>query len=141
LTRLKVHGMAQIRDRFQEGESRVSQAELGLKRTCPECGSKFYDLNKNPATCPKCGAGFDLSISQRQSRARQSEPPKPEPKQIKAKKPLGDEEFSDLEDQDVDLDDIDDLDDSDDEDDFEDDLDDENDLVGSIEKPSGDEEG
>ena len=26
----------------------------GKKITCKECGSKFYDLNKNPPECPKC---------------------------------------------------------------------------------------
>jgi uncharacterized protein (TIGR02300 family) len=29
--------------------------ELGLKRVCVSCGTKFYDLTKNPAVCPKCG--------------------------------------------------------------------------------------
>ena len=30
--------------------------EWGLKRTCPECQTRFYDLNNNPMTCPSCGA-------------------------------------------------------------------------------------
>src|SRR5271165_331078 len=29
--------------------------ELGLKRTCVACSTKFYDLGKSPAVCPKCG--------------------------------------------------------------------------------------
>ncbi len=32
--------------------------ELGIKRTCPNCAARFYDLLKNPITCPKCGTGF-----------------------------------------------------------------------------------
>ena len=34
------------------------KAELGTKRTCPSCGSKFYDLLKSPIICPKCGVSF-----------------------------------------------------------------------------------
>ena len=30
--------------------------EWGTKRTCPKCGTRFYDLNKDePATCIECG--------------------------------------------------------------------------------------
>ena len=34
------------------------KAELGTKRTCPSCATRFYDLLKNPVVCPKCGANF-----------------------------------------------------------------------------------
>ena len=33
-------------------------AELGMKRTCPSCGTRFYDLLKNPIVCPNCGVSF-----------------------------------------------------------------------------------
>jgi uncharacterized protein (TIGR02300 family) len=36
----------------------VVKAELGTKRTCPSCGTKFYDLLKSPIICPKCGVSF-----------------------------------------------------------------------------------
>ena len=30
--------------------------EWGTKRTCPKCGTRFYDLNKDePVTCIECG--------------------------------------------------------------------------------------
>lgn len=30
--------------------------EWGTKRTCPKCGTRFYDLNRDdPATCIECG--------------------------------------------------------------------------------------
>ena len=29
--------------------------ELGTKRVCVACGTKFYDLTRTPAVCPKCG--------------------------------------------------------------------------------------
>lgn len=36
----------------------MSKPELGVKRDCPECGARFYDLNKEPAHCPKCDHEF-----------------------------------------------------------------------------------
>jgi uncharacterized protein (TIGR02300 family) len=33
----------------------MSKPELGLKRVCVACGTKFYDLTRIPAVCPKCG--------------------------------------------------------------------------------------
>ncbi len=32
--------------------------ELGIKRTCPNCAVRFYDLLKDPITCPKCSTSF-----------------------------------------------------------------------------------
>ena len=34
----------------------MAKPELGTKRSCAQCGAKFYDLNHSPITCPKCGA-------------------------------------------------------------------------------------
>jgi len=36
----------------------VTKPELGVKRDCPSCGARFYDLNKEPAHCPKCAHDF-----------------------------------------------------------------------------------
>jgi uncharacterized protein (TIGR02300 family) len=36
----------------------VAKAELGGKRQCQNCGTKFFDLNRDPILCPKCGATF-----------------------------------------------------------------------------------
>ena len=33
----------------------MAKPELGLKRVCVACGTKFYDLARAPAICPKCG--------------------------------------------------------------------------------------
>lgn len=35
--------------------------EWGVKRACPECQVRFYDLNNDPLLCPSCGANFPLS--------------------------------------------------------------------------------
>ena len=37
----------------------MAKPELGAKQLCPNCGAKFYDLQKRPAVCPKCQAAFD----------------------------------------------------------------------------------
>ncbi len=34
------------------------KAARGTKRVCQSCGSKFYDLNRDPITCPICHAVF-----------------------------------------------------------------------------------
>ena len=34
--------------------------EWGTKRTCPKCGTRFYDLGKeDPVTCIQCGVAWD----------------------------------------------------------------------------------
>jgi uncharacterized protein (TIGR02300 family) len=33
----------------------MAKPELGTKRVCVACGTRFYDLAKSPAVCPKCG--------------------------------------------------------------------------------------
>ena len=30
--------------------------EWGVKRLCPNCSTRFYDLRNDPMTCPSCGA-------------------------------------------------------------------------------------
>jgi uncharacterized protein (TIGR02300 family) len=32
----------------------MAKPEMGLKRVCVACGTKFYDLTRQPAVCPKC---------------------------------------------------------------------------------------
>ena len=64
-----------------------TKAERGTKRTCqnPECGSRFYDLNRDPIVCPVCehrlraGACRPMAMSRR--------PPRRRPPRKPAKKP------------------------------------------------------
>ncbi len=35
--------------------------EWGVKRLCPHCATRFYDLQNDPMTCPACGEEFDLA--------------------------------------------------------------------------------
>jgi len=39
----------------------VAKPELGTKRLCASCATRFYDLNHSPAECPKCGAVFEAA--------------------------------------------------------------------------------
>ena len=39
----------------------MAKAELGTKRTCPDTGKKFYDLNKDPIVSPYTGKSWPLS--------------------------------------------------------------------------------
>jgi uncharacterized protein (TIGR02300 family) len=39
----------------------VAKAELGTKRTCPDTGKKFYDLNNDPVVSPYTGKSWPLS--------------------------------------------------------------------------------
>lgn len=48
----------------------MANPELGLKQICPNCQSKFYDLNRRPAVCPKCGESFDPEEAVRNRRVR-----------------------------------------------------------------------
>jgi len=81
----------------------VTKTDWGMKRTCPKCGSRFYDLGKNPATCPKCGTEFDATIVQKPKRGRGKaahsniEPDAKKEAKQKAKKPVKEIEDIDLE--------------------------------------------
>jgi uncharacterized protein (TIGR02300 family) len=43
----------------------ATKADRGTKRSCqsPECGSRFYDLNRDPIVCPICGTQYLLAAS------------------------------------------------------------------------------
>ncbi len=36
----------------------MAKPELGTKRLCTSCGTKYYDLGRTPILCPKCGTVF-----------------------------------------------------------------------------------
>ena len=54
--------------------------EWGVKRVCPSCGTRFYDLQHDPMTCPNCGSTFTLeSLTAVKVKALRPEKVKPEP--------------------------------------------------------------
>lgn len=48
-----------------QGAEDVAKPELGMKRQCLSCSTKFFDLNRDPITCPKCGSVFQAAASSR----------------------------------------------------------------------------
>jgi hypothetical protein len=98
----------------------VAKSDWGKKLTCPSCGARFYNLNKEPATCPKCEATVEI---QPVLKPRRTPAEAPKPKKVI-------EKVTDDDDGDDDVDDL--LDDDDDDDDLiEDtsDLDDDDDVA------------
>ena len=90
--------------------------ELGTKRSCPSCQTRFYDLGKDPIVCPNCEATFvaeqllpskaDHTASKPRVVAAPVEPiPEPEIEvdEIKVDKDIdaGDDEIADVEDVEV----------------------------------------
>ena len=56
-----------------------TKAERGTKRTCQnsECGSRFYDLNRDPIVCPICQSAYEIATASAMAAAvpEQSEKP------------------------------------------------------------------
>jgi uncharacterized protein (TIGR02300 family) len=48
----------------------VAKTEWGLKRICPSCGTRYYDMKKNPPVCPSCGKAFDAESHLRTRKGR-----------------------------------------------------------------------
>ncbi len=48
----------------------MSKAEWGLKRICPGCSTRYYDMKKNPPVCPSCKTPFDPENLLRARRGR-----------------------------------------------------------------------
>jgi uncharacterized protein (TIGR02300 family) len=70
----------------------VAKPEWGSKRICPSCGTRYYDLLRDPVICPKCATPYDPEAFLRSRRAR------PAPTVEKEVEPVGAEELdTDLE--------------------------------------------
>ncbi len=51
----------------------MAKPELGAKRHCQSCATKFYDLNRDPIICPKCGAVFQAVLTRAPARVQEEE--------------------------------------------------------------------
>src|SRR5690348_17721996 len=58
-----------------------------MKRVCPSCGARYYDMHKDPVMCPKCGAAYDPETVTKSRRAR------PAPVAEEPIEPMADEEI------------------------------------------------
>ncbi|MDJ0608633.1 MAG: TIGR02300 family protein [Kiloniellales bacterium] len=72
----------------------MSKPDWGTKRTCQNCGAKYYDLTRSPITCPKCGTVFnpDALLKSRRRPAKPAETPAPAKAVAAASKPAATEE-------------------------------------------------
>src|ERR1700704_816441 len=66
------------------GSTSLIKPDLGLKRVCPSCAARFYDLQKRPIECPKCQFSFEPEAMYKQRRPRQPEPVAAQPAQADA---------------------------------------------------------
>lgn len=54
----------------------MPKEEWGVKRACPSCSTRFYDLQKDPLTCPSCEHEFSLeSLTGTKSRTMTADKP------------------------------------------------------------------
>ena len=75
----------------------MANPELGTKRTCLQCGARFYDLNKAVIVCPKCGHEHTAELFARNRRLRSTAADAlPKPKRAVAATPETTEEDSDI---------------------------------------------
>src|SRR5215212_3397346 len=72
--------------RIRQGAS-VAKPEWGTKRICPSCGTRYYDLTRDPVVCPKCSTPFDPEAF---LKARRSRPVAPVEKELE---PVGAEDI------------------------------------------------
>src|SRR6516162_5861321 len=55
-------------------EQSVAKPEWGTKRICPSCGTRYYDLLRDPVVCPKCSTPYDPEAFLKSRRARPAAP-------------------------------------------------------------------
>ena len=48
----------------------MAKPEWGTKRICPSCGTRYYDLLRDPIVCPKCSTPFDPEAFLKSRRTR-----------------------------------------------------------------------
>src|SRR3954454_1075003 len=68
-------------------EPPLAKPEWGTKRICPSCGTRYYDLMRDPVVCPKCSTPFDPEAF---LKARRSRPVAPVEKELE---PVGADEI------------------------------------------------
>jgi len=65
---------APLQQPLLHGKIILVKADLGTKRACPSCNTRFYDLAKRPIECPKCGFSYEPEALFKQRRNRAPEP-------------------------------------------------------------------
>lgn len=80
--------------------------EWGTKRSCPKCGTRFYDLGKDdPVTCIECGVHWQPEPILKSKQPMPFETAKPDTKKEKDDSDLGDDDLDVNEDEEPSADD------------------------------------
>lgn len=86
----------------------MAKSELGTKRTCPDTGKKFYDLNRDPIISPYTHTSFPLSHFEKPSSTDEDENCKivenVEAKPFSKHRSVGEEESTESKEDDANLD-------------------------------------
>ncbi len=79
----------------------MAKPEWGTKRLCWSCGTRFYDLNREPVVCPKCATERPADEAAKGER-RVGAAPEPKPARAAADVSASDKdaEFAKLDDKD-----------------------------------------
>src|SRR5262249_43164711 len=70
LTGASACGNARARKPSQRQGGKLAKPEWGTKRICPSCGTRYYDLLRDPVVCPSCSTPFDPEAFLKSRRAR-----------------------------------------------------------------------
>ncbi len=73
-------------DRTLGGE-RVAKSEWGKKLQCHNCGARFYDLGRDPATCPICNTVYEPDRHPKSRRVAVVKEREPAPAEVEQQPP------------------------------------------------------
>ena len=48
----------------------MAKADWGMKRICPNCGTRYYDMKKKTPVCPSCNTAYDPELVMKSRRGR-----------------------------------------------------------------------
>ena len=91
----------------------MAKPEWGVKRLCPNCAARFYDLMRDPIVCPSCETSFSIDVFTKPRRGKSASAAAPKAAaKVPAAAPADEEEVLETA-EDSDDDDVLDLDDDD----------------------------
>ena len=64
--------------------------DMGTKQDCPNCGARFFDLNRDPITCPACETVVVPEAPTKTRRKASAAKAKPSKPKVETKPPVAD---------------------------------------------------
>lgn len=83
----------------------MTKPEWGSKRTCLNCGTRFYDMQRTPIVCPKCGSENAPDAVTKARRVMKKAPAHAAEAKAKVAKPILDDDEEVLDDVEVEVED------------------------------------